>query len=62
MFEDDASPRAKITHLIGQDLSLLSIEEIDERIAQLQAEITRLSEARSAKIKTQAAADALFKR
>lgn len=62
MFEDDAAPRKKITHEIGQDLSLLAIKEIDERIALLQSEIDRLANARAAKVKTQAAADALFKR
>ena len=27
--EDDDKPRKKITHEIGQDLSLLSVEELD---------------------------------
>ena len=31
--EDDDRPRKKITHEIGQDLSLLSVEELAERIA-----------------------------
>ena len=30
--EDDDKPRKKITHEIGQDLSLLSVEELTERI------------------------------
>ena len=29
--EDDDKPRKKITHEIGQDLSLLSVEELAER-------------------------------
>lgn len=62
MFEDDASPRPKVVHQIGQDLSLLSIEELEERIVLLQAEISRLTETRTGKVKIQAAADALFKR
>ena len=33
--EDDDKPRKKITHEIGQDLSLLSVEELTERIALL---------------------------
>ena len=33
--EDDDRPRKKITHEIGQDLSLLSVEELNERIALL---------------------------
>jgi uncharacterized small protein (DUF1192 family) len=62
MFEEEASPRKKTVHDIGQDLSSLAIAEIDERIALLQAEITRLDEAKTRKLRTQAAADALFKR
>ena len=31
--EDDDRPRTKISHEIGQDLSLLSVEELGERIA-----------------------------
>jgi len=33
--EDDDKPRKKISHEIGQDLSLLSVEELSERIALL---------------------------
>ena len=43
--EDDDKPRKKITHEIGQDLSLLSVEELTERIALMNSEITRLQEA-----------------
>ena len=43
--EDDDKPRKKITHEIGQDLSLLSVEELTERIALLNSEIARLQEA-----------------
>ena len=32
--EDDDKPRKKISHEIGQDLSLLSVEELTERIKQ----------------------------
>ncbi len=40
--EDDDKPRKKITHEIGQDLSLLSVEELTERIALMNSEIERL--------------------
>ena len=33
--EDDDKPRKKVSHEIGQDLSLLSVEELTERIALL---------------------------
>ena len=40
--DDDDRPKKKISHEIGQDLSLLSVKELDERIALLQGEIARL--------------------
>jgi uncharacterized small protein (DUF1192 family) len=49
-------------HEIGQDLSLLSIAELDERVAALRAEIMRLETARAKKLAAQGAADAYFKR
>jgi uncharacterized small protein (DUF1192 family) len=45
---------------IGQDLSLLSIDEIDERLALLASEIARLKEARDHKESSRAAASAVF--
>jgi uncharacterized small protein (DUF1192 family) len=60
--EDDDKPRKKITHEIGQDLSLLSVDELSERIAMLRDEITRLEEERAAKGATKSAAEALFRR
>ena len=60
LFEDE--PRKAIrTHQIGQDLALLSVGELQERIAQLQAEIARLETELKAKGATKAAAEALFK-
>ena len=40
--EDDDRPRKKVSHEIGQDLSLLSVEELTERIALMTSEIERL--------------------
>lgn len=48
-------------HQVGQDLSLLSIVEIDERIEMLEREIARLREAKGAKENSLAAASAFFK-
>ncbi len=47
--EDDDKPRKKISHEIGQDLSLLSVEELSERIALLTSEIERLQAAMTRK-------------
>ena len=59
--EDDDRPRKKITHEIGQDLSLLSLEELNERIALLNAEAERLREAAARKRASKDAASAFFK-
>jgi uncharacterized small protein (DUF1192 family) len=59
---DDEAPRKKRVHEIGQDLSLLSVDELTERIAQLKEEIRRLEAERAAKDKTRSAADALFRK
>ena len=60
--EDDDRPRKKVTHEIGQDLSLLSVEELTERIALLNAEIARLEEAATKKRASRDAADSFFKK
>jgi uncharacterized small protein (DUF1192 family) len=59
--EDDDRPRKKITHEIGQDLSLLSVEELNERIALLNAEIERLQQAATKKRASKDAANSIFK-
>jgi len=48
-------------HEIGQDLSLLSIDELDERVETLEREIARLKEAKARKESSLAAASAFFK-
>lgn len=59
---DDEAKRPVRVHQIGQDLSLLSIDELGERIAQLRSEIERLERERTAKGATKSAAEALFRR
>jgi uncharacterized small protein (DUF1192 family) len=59
--EDDDRPRKKVTHEIGQDLSLLSVEELNERIALLNSEIERLQTAATKKRASKEAADSFFK-
>ena len=60
--EDDDRPRKKVSHEIGQDLSLLSVEELTERIALLKSEIVRLEEAATKKRASRDAADNFFKK
>ena len=59
--EDDDRPRKKISHEIGQDLSLLSVEELAERIALLKGEIERLEAASAKKRASKDAASSFFK-
>ena len=59
--EDDDRPRKKISHEIGQDLSLLSVEELAERIALLKGEIERLEAASAKKRASKDAANSFFK-
>jgi uncharacterized small protein (DUF1192 family) len=59
--EEDDRPKKKIAHEIGQDLALLSLVELNERIAVLQEEIARLAAARAKKQASRSAADQFFK-
>lgn len=61
LFDEEPRKRAPV-HEIGQDLSLLSVAELAERIEQLKAEIARLEADTQAKDKTKNAAEALFRR
>jgi uncharacterized small protein (DUF1192 family) len=54
--DDDDRPKKKIAHEIGQDLTLLSVTELNERIALMREDdITRKQASRSA-------ADQFFKK
>ena len=60
--DDDDRPKKKITHDIGQDLYLLSVAELGERIALLKEEIARLEADIAKKSTSRAAADQFFKK
>ncbi len=60
MEEDLPRPKKK-THEIGQDLSMLSVGELKERIEALKAEISRLEGSIKAKEASRGAADSVFK-
>jgi uncharacterized small protein (DUF1192 family) len=59
---DEDLPKKKAVHEIGQDLALLSVEELAARIAALQEEIARLEAERVRKQASRSAADQFFKR
>jgi len=60
--EEEDRPKKKQAHEIGQDLALLSVEELRERIALLNDEIARLEAAMAKKQASRSAADQFFKR
>jgi uncharacterized small protein (DUF1192 family) len=60
--DDDDRPKRKIVHEIGQDLALLSVGELKERIALLKEEIARLEADIARKGASKAAADLFFKK
>ena len=62
VFDDDDRPRKKIAHEIGQDLSLLSVEELAARVQLLHDEINRLEADIAQKQSRRSAADQFFKR
>ena len=59
---EDELPKKKLAHEIGQDLTLLSVKELDERIALLKEEIARLEMDKARKQASRSAADQFFKR
>ncbi len=61
IFDDEPRKKPK-PHEIGQDLSLLSVGELSERIGLLRDEIARLEAELAAKGSTKTAAEALFRR
>lgn len=62
VFDDDDQPKRKVTHEIGQDLTLLSVEELRARVQLMHDEIERLEADIASKYATRAAADQFFKR
>lgn len=58
---DEELPKKATGYEIGQDLALLSIEEIEETIGELKLEIERLEAAAREKSGHMSAAEALFK-
>jgi uncharacterized small protein (DUF1192 family) len=61
-FDDDDRPKKKIVHEIGQDLTLLSVGELNERIALMREEIARLEADIAKKQSSRSAADQFFKK
>lgn len=62
VMDEDDRPKKKIVHEIGQDLGLLSIKELEERIALLKEEIGRLQAMIASKQGSRSVADQFFKK
>jgi uncharacterized small protein (DUF1192 family) len=60
--DPDDLPKKKVTHEMGQDLALLSVSELNERIGLLRNEIARLEAEMARKRASQTAADSFFKK
>jgi uncharacterized small protein (DUF1192 family) len=60
--DDDDRPKKKLAHEVGQDLGLLSVEELGERVQLLRDEISRLEADMAQKRAKRSAADQFFKR
>jgi uncharacterized small protein (DUF1192 family) len=60
--DDDDKPKKKISHEIGQDLTLLSVEELAARVQLLHDEVNRLEADMVQKRASRSAADQFFKR
>jgi uncharacterized small protein (DUF1192 family) len=58
---DDIRPVKKPEITIGEDLSLLSVAELEDRIQALESEIARIREALASKQSSKAAADSFFR-
>jgi uncharacterized small protein (DUF1192 family) len=61
-FEEEDRPKKKLVHEIGQDLTLLSVGELTERVALLKEEIARLEANMASKQASKSAADLFFKK
>jgi len=62
VIDEDDRPKKKIAHEIGQDLTLLSVEELSARIQLMHDEIARLEADIRSKRASRSAADQFFKR
>ena len=60
--DEEDRPKKKLIHELGQDLTLLSVAELTERIALLKEEIARLEANIASKRASKSAADLFFKK
>ncbi|MCC2110429.1 MAG: DUF1192 domain-containing protein [Hyphomicrobiales bacterium] len=61
LFDDDDRPSKPVTHEVGQDLSQLSVDELQARADLLRAEIVRIEAESEKKQASKSAADSIFR-
>ena len=61
MFVDDDASKPRPELVIGEDLSAISVEELEERITTLEGEISRLRAEIVSKRSSMASAESFFK-
>lgn len=59
--DDDGRVKVPARHELGSDLAAVSVDELDERIALLEAEIERLRSEKTRKLASRDAAAAFFR-
>ncbi len=62
VIDEDDRPKKKVAHEIGQELTLLSVEELAARIGLMREEIARLEADMAKKRASRSAADQFFKK
>ncbi len=62
LFDEELPKRKKAVHEVGEDLAKLSVDELEERIGILSAEIERLKAEMDRKRASAEAAQSFFKR
>ncbi len=60
--DEDDRPKKKIAHEIGQELALLSVGELAERVTLLRDEIARIEAAMASKQASKSVADQFFRK
>jgi uncharacterized small protein (DUF1192 family) len=59
--EDEDCPKPKSVHVLGENLDMVSIEELRLRAAMLEEEVRRINSEIARKIASKSAADTFFK-
>jgi uncharacterized small protein (DUF1192 family) len=61
MVDDDDETTEPLAHEVGVNIDALSVEELHQRVGQLEAEIIRLKDAIAVRTKSRSEADSVFR-